>query len=195
VSESVRRRRRGAELENALLTAAWEELSEAGFAAFTMESVASRAGTGVAVLYRRWANKDELAIAALGHYGRDRPVVVPDTGSLREDLLALMRAVNEGRAGFITVVSAAFAGLMSSSGRTPAQVREGLLADRPLWSDEVFRRADRRGEIDLARIPPDVLALPFDLIRHDLLMTLEPVPPERITSIVDDLFLPLVLSG
>jgi hypothetical protein len=28
-------------------------------------------------------------------------------------------------------------------------------------------------------------------MRHDLLMTLRPVPPERITSIVDDLFLPL----
>jgi hypothetical protein len=34
--------------------------------------------------------------------------------------------------------------------------------------------------------------MPFDLMRHDLLMTLRPVPPERITSIVDDLFLPLV---
>ena len=33
--------------------------------------------------------------------------------------------------------------------------------------------------------------MPFDLMRHDLLMTLRPVPPERIVSIVDDLFLPL----
>ena len=34
--------------------------------------------------------------------------------------------------------------------------------------------------------------MPFDLMRHDLLMTLRPVTPERIRSIVDDLFLPLV---
>ena len=33
--------------------------------------------------------------------------------------------------------------------------------------------------------------MPFDLMRHDLLMTLTAVPPERIVSIVDDLFLPL----
>ena len=33
--------------------------------------------------------------------------------------------------------------------------------------------------------------MPFDLLRHDMLMTLKPVPRERITSIVDDLFLPL----
>ena len=36
--------------------------------------------------------------------------------------------------------------------------------------------------------------MPFDLMRHDLLMTLKPVPPERITSIVDDLFMPLVAA-
>jgi hypothetical protein len=33
--------------------------------------------------------------------------------------------------------------------------------------------------------------MPFDLVRHDILMTMKPLPPERITSIVDDLFLPL----
>jgi hypothetical protein len=33
---------------------------------------------------------------------------------------------------------------------------------------------------------------PFDLLRHDMLMTLKRVPDERITAIVDDLFLPLV---
>jgi hypothetical protein len=36
--------------------------------------------------------------------------------------------------------------------------------------------------------------MPFDLMRHDLLMTLKPVPPERLASIVDDLFLPLVAA-
>jgi hypothetical protein len=36
------------------------------------------------------------------------------------------------------------------------------------------------------------MSMPFDLMRHDLLMTLKPVPATRIVSIVDDLFLPLV---
>ena len=34
--------------------------------------------------------------------------------------------------------------------------------------------------------------MPFDLMRHDLLMTLKPIPPERVLAIVDDLFMPLV---
>jgi len=33
--------------------------------------------------------------------------------------------------------------------------------------------------------------MPVDLVRHDILMTMKPLPAERITSIVDGLFLPL----
>ena len=192
MAEEIRRRRRGEELEDAILTAAWQELIEAGFADLTMESVAARARTGVAVLYRRWANKDELVLAAISHYGRQRPVPLPDTGSLRQDLLALMSGFGDQRLALATVVAAAFAGLLRSTGMTPAQVREQLLADQPRRSAEVFRRAHERGEIDLDTIPADVLEMPFDLMRHDLLMRLEPLPAERITSIVDDMFLPLV---
>ncbi len=187
-----RQRRRGEELEAALLDAAWEELVEVGFARLTMESVAARARTGVAVLYRRWPSKDDLAVAAIGHYGKTHPVEMPDTGSLRGDLLALLGRFNDARQEFIVVVAAAFAGLLASSGLTPADVRARILRDRPAGPAEFFRRAHERGEIDLDKIPPAVLALPFDLMRHDLLMTLKPVPPERITAIVDDLFLPLV---
>lgn len=184
-------RRRGEELEAALLEAAWEELVEAGFGKLTMESVAARARTGVAVLYRRWPRKDELVIAAIQHYGRTHPVDIPDTGSLRGDLLALMAAVSDQRVILTSVSTATFAGLLSGSGLTPAEVRERIMANRPMWSDEVFRRAHDRGEIDLDRIPPAVLAMPFDLMRHDLLLTLKPVPEKRILEIVDDLFLPL----
>jgi hypothetical protein len=36
--------------------------------------------------------------------------------------------------------------------------------------------------------------MPFDLMRHDLIMTLKPLPEERMTSIVDELFLPLIAT-
>jgi AcrR family transcriptional regulator len=189
-----RQRRRGEELEAALLDAAWDELVEAGFAKLTMESVAVRAKTGVAVLYRRWANKDDLVIAAIGYYGKTRPVEILDTGSLRGDMLALLGGINDTRNSFTVVVSAAFAGLLSSSGLTPAEVRARIIGDRPIWSHEIFRRAHERGELGLDTIPPAVLSMPFDLMRHDLLMTLKPVPADRITAIIDDLFLPLVTA-
>jgi AcrR family transcriptional regulator len=190
--QAQRSRRRGEELEAALLEAAWQELTEAGFARLTMESVAARAKTGVAVLYRRWPNKDDLVLAAIRHYSATRPVDVPDTGSLRGDMIALVSSFSSNRVSFAVIIGAVFSGLLASSGLTPAQVREKILADRRAQSDEVFVRAHERGEIDLARIPPAVLTMPFDLMRHDMLMTYQPIPPERIVAIVDDLFMPLV---
>jgi AcrR family transcriptional regulator len=191
-AQRTRQRRRGEELEAALLEAAWQELVEVGFARLTMESVAARAKTGVAVLYRRWPNKDDLVLAAIGHYGTTHPVDIPDTGSLRGDIIALLGIASSTRISFATIVSAAFSGLLASTGLTPAQVREKIMADRPLWSDQIFARAQERGEIDLDRIPSAVLTMPFDLMRHDMLMTYKPITPERVLAIVDDLFMPLV---
>ncbi|WP_405009758.1 TetR/AcrR family transcriptional regulator [Kitasatospora sp. NBC_01539] len=191
-AQQTRQRRRGKELETALLEAAWQELFEVGYAKLTMESVAARARTGVAVLYRRWSNKNDLVIAAIRHYGATRPIEVPDTGSLRDDVITLLDSVAGARAGFLALVGAAFAGLLADAGLTPAQVREQLMADRPRVAGQVFQRAHERGEIDLDRIPPAVLAMPFDLLRHDMLMTFQPIPPERLTAIVDDLFMPLI---
>jgi AcrR family transcriptional regulator len=191
--EHVRHRRRGQQLESALLDAAWDELVEVGYASLTMESVAARAHTGIAVLYRRWANKDQLVLAAIEHYRLARPVAIPDTGTLRGDLLALLTAMSKARATFTAVAAAAgFSGLLADAGLTPAQARDKLLGDQPFWRDQIiYRRAHDRGEIDLDRVPPAVLAMPFDLVRHDLLLNLKPLRPARIQSIVDELFLPL----
>jgi AcrR family transcriptional regulator len=191
----TRQRRRGEELEAALLEAAWDELVEVGFARLTMESVAARAKTGIAVLYRRWPRKDDLVLGAIQHYGATHPVEIPDTGSLRGDMIAMLSGFSSARVSVAAVVSAAFSGLLASSGLTPAQVREKLIADRPLQSTEIYRRAHERGEIDLDRIPPIVLSMPFDLMRHDMLMTYQPIPEERVLEIVDDLFMPLIAAA
>jgi hypothetical protein len=122
-------------------------------------------------------------------------VEIPDTGSLRGDMIALLTNASSARVSFVAIIAAAFSGLLSSTGLTPAQVREKIMGDRPLWSSEIFGRAQERGEIDLDRIPPTVLTMPFDLLRHDMLMTYKPIPPERVHAIVDDLFLPLVARG
>ncbi|MEU8634568.1 TetR/AcrR family transcriptional regulator [Amycolatopsis sp. NPDC048633] len=193
-SEPVRRRRHGKELESALLAAGWDELVEAGYARLTMESVAVRARTSEAVLYRRWANKDQLVLAAIEHQRDANPVALPDTGTLRGDLLALLTAASEALAGFFAIAAAAaFSGLLVDTGMTPAQVRARVMGDQRVpHTRTIYQRAHRRGEIDLERVPAAVLDLPFDLVRHDLLMDLEPLKPARIRSIVDELFLPLV---
>jgi len=194
MAEEPRRRRRGAALEAAILEAAWEELVEVGFPKLTMESVATRAQTSVPVLYRRWAGKELLVLAAIERNRSTHPVIVPDTGTLRDDLVALLNDMNATRLGFVTVITSVFAGLLADSGLSPAEARARILKNQPRVSDTIFQRAHDRGEIDLDRLPASVLAMPFDLVRHDLLMTLKPVGSKRIVSIVDELFLPLVIS-
>jgi hypothetical protein len=66
-----------------------------------------------------------------------------------------------------------------------------MFGDCPPLSAQIFQRAHERGEIDLGALPKAVPEMPFDLIRHDLLMTLKPLPRQRIESIVDDLFMPI----
>src|SRR5579875_3696618 len=65
VVRAADRRRRGAELEDAILSAAFAELVEVGYTAFSVEGVAARAGTGKASIYRRWPTKQHLVTDAL----------------------------------------------------------------------------------------------------------------------------------
>lgn len=191
----ARTRRRGAALESALLQAAWDELSETGYAAFTMESVAIRAQTGIAVLYRRWSNKDELALAAFEHYRSTHPVEVPNSGSLRTDLIGLMEGMGRQRSTFFSgAFGAAFAGLLKSTGLTVSDFRDRILGpSRAENLRTVYQRAHDRGEIDLNRLSDTILDMPVDLVRHDIFMNPRPVARARIEAIVDEMLLPLVL--
>ncbi len=94
-------RRRGPELERAILDAALEQLSTIGWNALTMEGVAAGAHTGKAALYRRWPSKADLVADAL-RTGLPRIGDIPDCGSVREDLHLLCvrtRDVMHSRAG------------------------------------------------------------------------------------------------
>ncbi|WP_448062195.1 TetR/AcrR family transcriptional regulator [Cellulomonas hominis] len=61
--------RRGAELEEALLDAAWQQLLTAGYGGFTVDAVAERAHTSKPVLYRRWPTREDLLLALVRHQG------------------------------------------------------------------------------------------------------------------------------
>ena len=98
------RRRRGEELEDALLQATWEELVEHGYGALTIDAVAQRAGTSRTVVYRRWATKQELVEAAIVHVGRRGQMTAPDTGSVRGDVLAVLRHANRKRLGLTALM-------------------------------------------------------------------------------------------
>lgn len=185
-------RRRGAELENAVLDAAWELLLKNGYSAMTYDAVAQRAQTAKQVIYRRWPTKRDLLFALLRHRGSQLPTVFPDTGSLRNDLLVLMRNSN----GRIPDIAALLSGLVGTHfdevEATPSELRNAILGGRSSAVQAAVDRAVARGEIGPGAIPDRVLALPYDLYRHDAIMTLSPLPDESLVEIVDVVWMPLV---
>jgi AcrR family transcriptional regulator len=185
-------RRRGSRLETALLQAAWDELTEVGYAALTMERVAARAKTSRAVLYRRWPSRPELVIAALQQHTAVAPLEVPDTGTLRGDVLAVLRHMSERVGEVAGVISFLVAGSFAETGLPPAALRERAVAGSPQTMQLVIERGIARGEVDPGRLSPRIASLPVDLVRHDLIMTQAPVPDATLVEIVDKIFVPLV---
>jgi AcrR family transcriptional regulator len=183
-------RRRGATLENALLDAAWEELQSVGYARLTMERVADRAQTSRAVIYRRWPSRHELVIAAILHQQPAGARRIPDTGNLRDDVLAVMRQASRR----ITAIGpGTVVGLLNDllADNTSDAIVERLAAGGAEVISALISRAAARGEAR-DHAPPRVARLPLDLLRHELILTHHAPSPQTLEEIVDQIFLPLV---
>ncbi|MGV9825607.1 MULTISPECIES: TetR/AcrR family transcriptional regulator [unclassified Gordonia (in: high G+C Gram-positive bacteria)] len=181
------RRRRGQELEDELFDAVRRELAEHGYAGLTYEGVAAAAGTGKTVLYRRWGSRADMVLAALAASAREA-LVTSDTGSLGGDVRVLLSAMRDrlDEIGTPTIHS--------------------LIAELPAGTTETFRtllgshvdgilgptleRARRRGELGALTLPPRALSLPFDLARHEMLIS-GALSPTTIDEIVDICVIPL----
>jgi AcrR family transcriptional regulator len=182
------KRRRGKALENAVLDAALSELLDGGYAKFTMEAVAARARTSRPVLYRRWPNRADLTIAAIRHIMRKHPVHVPDTGNVRGDLIALLQQISRNRGVFAVFFSLQMSEYFSETNTSLADLRRNVIQGSHNPFDTVLARGVDRGEIDRNKLTPRIASLLPDLLRHELLMTLKPVPTAIITEFVDDIF-------
>ena len=153
-------RRHGAELERAILDAAWEQLIAEGYEHFTIDTVAARARTSKPVLYRRWKTREDLLRATVRNRGAADSAAIPDTGTLRGDLLALLTHANTTRNPMAALVSSMLGSYYNQTGPAPAELRDAFLSQRDSASavEQVFNRAVERGEIDPARLTPRISA-------------------------------------
>jgi AcrR family transcriptional regulator len=182
-------RRRGAALECAILDAAWEELVERGYTDFTLEGVAARAGTSRPVLGRRWSGRAELARAALVHHRQQHAVIEPDLGSVREDLASLLQQLSK-QAPILAIIVLNMRDYFVETNSSLTNLRSHF-GSRNL-TGVILQRGVERGEIDPGKLTPRITALPIDLLRHEVLMTMKPMSASAIYEIIDEIFLPLV---
>jgi AcrR family transcriptional regulator len=142
----VRGRPREARADRAILAAVQELMAERGVSELRMDDVAARAGVGKAAIYRRYGSKDELVAAAVAALVSE--IRLPDTGSTRADLLALMRDAVTVYSG--PVAARAMPSLVEAMSRNPelaGAVRDGFLAGRRAALRDVLERGIERGDL------------------------------------------------
>jgi AcrR family transcriptional regulator len=149
---------------DAIRRATLKELARVGYARMSMEAIARRAGVGKAAIYRRWPTKAALVVTVISTVAAE-DVEVPDTGTLRGDVRALL-AMN-AKLLRRPMTQRILADLMAATRREPqleAALRSQVQDRRRAKGRDLLRRAIDRGElradldVDLAL---DLLAAPL----------------------------------
>lgn len=183
-------RRRGAVLNRAIFDAVLAEIAESGYAALTMDRVAERARASKASLYRRWRGRASLVLDAAYEAmpGQD---AVANTGSLREDTLAVMRQAARQLEG---IVGQAVRGLLGEALQDPAvaaEVRELARGNTANMMRAIVANAVRRGECDPAMVTERRLEAGPALLRQRFIFTAGPIGDGFLLEVVDEVVLPL----
>lgn len=180
-----RGRPRSEKASQAILEAAADLLLENGLAAVSMDAVAARAGVSKATIYRWWPTKETLALEALYH---EWAAVPPprDTGSLRGDLLSLLRPWVRlaGRRPY----GRAIAALVTEAQTDPEFAREyraRFVEPRRDQARAIFRRAIERGEIPASTKIEVALDLLYGPVYHRLLHGHAPLNDRFIRDVID----------
>ncbi|WP_433507545.1 TetR/AcrR family transcriptional regulator [Pseudonocardia halophobica] len=170
-------RPRDPEVDRKVLEAALEVYADLGWAGFNFEAVARRAGVGRPALYRRWLSARALLVDAIERSGTR--IDVPDTGSVRDQLVVLARQLlveylgARGIAGLRLLVDA----------RTHPEVFADLYArrneERVRAARAIVRRGIARGELAAGTSPTLVLdAVCGAMLNHAL------ATPDRLRKVV-----------
>lgn len=178
------------EREHAIFDATMRLLATTGYDRLTMDAVAAEARASKATLYRRWQTKADLVVDALVWLKSCMPDFIPDTGSLRSDLLSV--ACNEGgltdqmpRAVFGALITA-----MQRDEDLAAAFQQRFLVPLEARTHTMMKRAQERGEIaadaDLTLLGS---VLPAIAIYRALTQNAV-VEPAFIEQVVDQVVLP-----
>ncbi|GAA4912057.1 TetR/AcrR family transcriptional regulator [Streptomonospora salina] len=187
------RRRRGAELEEAIYTAALEETAELGLPRVTMEGIARRAGTAKTSLYRRWSSPEDIVLRALY---RGYPVEQPAPGAddLRGDLVAALTLMRDSL--MRPVYGRVMSSVLSEAWRRP-DLHERLYAEvfdarGGRFTRTVLLHYADHGRIDPALITPVVADIGEALLFKYGIDTMAVPGDDYIAAVVDQAILPAV---
>ena len=175
-----------------ILEAALEVLAETGYEGMTIDMVAARAKAGKATLYRRWASKNELvidAVACMKSASLDLNAL-PDTGTLRGDLIAMIKPHSIQDSERKLQIMAGLTSMLAKAPELASAANEAIVEPRASANRFLMRRAMERGEIS-SDIDVDALALISpSMAAYRTLILRKPVDREFLISMIDNVVLP-----
>ncbi|MDX2275329.1 MAG: TetR/AcrR family transcriptional regulator [Hyphomonadaceae bacterium] len=154
-------------------------LAKRGYSALTVAEVAARARTSLATIYRRWATKEALAIAA---FDRLPELETPDRGDVLEELLDLVEQWANMMAN--TELASVLPSLIGEASLNPVlgKALRKVIERRRQPNLMILQRAIERGEL-----PKDIdLELAYEVIYAPLLqrtLTRQPLDREAFRKI------------
>ncbi|MCV4263740.1 TetR/AcrR family transcriptional regulator [Pseudomonas capsici] len=188
----LRGRKRDPERDAAILNAAIDVLAESGYDGMTMDMVASRAKAGKATVYRRWSSKAELILDAVSHLKRGQINLesLPDTGTLRGDLLALFKPDSADEAERKMRVMAGLASVLLQNPQLAEAGNAAIVEPWAVVNRLLMVRSLERGEISAsADIDAACQVLP-SMAAYRALIQRRPFDLQFLTTMIDGVLLP-----
>ena len=179
---------RSARVVREVLSATLEEFAAQGYAGFSVEAVALRAGVNKTTIYRRWPAKADLVGAALASLRDDDPEP-PDSGSLREDLLQVLKhwaeqMVTPRRRAIMQSL------LVANTDPEMQAIVRRMRAERPAIPQIVFERAFKRRELPRGSDTQLIAAALLGPLHSRTAWKREPVDDAFLRSLVE-----LIVTG
>jgi AcrR family transcriptional regulator len=175
-----------------ILDAALDILAEEGYEGMTIDMVAARAKAGKATLYRRWPSKTELVIDAVAcmktsdiDYNN-----LPDTGTLRGDLIAMMKTPTIKDAEKKLKIMAGLVTLLARNPQIADLARNVIVMPRVELNRFFMKRARDRGEIPADADIDTVSLVSVSMVSYKTLMMQEAVQREFLMNVLDSVVLP-----
>lgn len=180
-----------------ILDAALDVLSEVGYDGMTIDMVATRAKAGKATVYRRWASKADLVIDAVACMKQEdlAPEKLPDTGTLRGDLVAMIKPRNLEESERKLRVMAGLVSLIATSPELAETAREAIVEPRAAVNRMFLQRAKDRGEIPADVDVNLVASISQSMVAFRSILLREPMDPDFSLAVVDHIILPAAGLG
>lgn len=175
-----------------ILDAALAVLSESGYDAMTMDMVATRAKAGKATLYRRWPSKAELVIEAVAcmKQGMNAIENAPDTGTLRGDLIGLIRPHSLEDSERKMQVMGGLVSMLSRDPQLADAVNEAITEPRARLNRLLMERAAARGEISADADLDTISHIGPSMTAYRTLVQRKPVDRAFLIGLIDGVVLP-----